>query len=70
MVEGATYAIFSPIWGLLLDRGLSPHLTLLMGCLGVVIGFSLLGPAPFLSFILPTNLFVVAIGLIIQGTYN
>jgi len=69
MVEGATYAIFSPIWGLLLDRGLSPHLTLLMGCFGVVIGFSLLGPAPFLSYILPTNLFVVAIGLIIQGAF-
>ena len=65
MVEGTTYAIFSPIWGILLDHGLSPYMTLLIGVLGVIIGFSLLGP---LTFIVPTNIFIVAIGLIIQGS--
>ena len=65
MVEGTTYAIFSPIWGILLDHGLSPYMTLLIGVLGVIIGFSLLGP---LTFIVPTNIFIVATGLIIQGS--
>ena len=65
MVEGTTYAIFSPIWGILLDHGLSPYMTLLIGVLGVIIGFCLLGP---LTFIVPTNIFIVATGLIIQGS--
>merc|ERR1719411_546334 len=67
MVEGATYAVFSPIWGLLLTRGLSPQVALLIGCLGVVFGYGLLGPAPFLYF-LPKNIYMVATGLIIQGS--
>ena len=68
MVEGTTYAIFSPIWGILLDRGLSPYMTLLIGCLGVIIGFCLLGPLTFIP-IVSTNIFIVATGLIIQGSW-
>lgn len=67
MVEGATYAVFSPLWGILLDRGLSPPISLLIGCLGVTFGYTLLGPAPFMSF-LPKNIFIVATGLVIQGS--
>ena len=69
MVEGTTYAIFSPIWGILLDRGLSPYMTLLIGCLGVIIGFCILGPLTFIP-IVPTNIFIVATGLIIQGSWD
>lgn len=67
MVEGATYAVFSPIWGTLLDRTKNKHcLFLFLGCLWVLVGFSLLGPAPFLSFI-PKNIYIVSIGLVVQG---
>ena len=69
MVEGATYAIFSPVWRILLNRGVDPHFTLLIGCLGVIIGYVLLGPASvLLPFIPMNNISIVVIGLIIQGS--
>ena len=68
MVEGATYAIFSPIWGILFDHGWNPHLMLLIGCFGVILAFFLLGPANVLLPFLPKNIIVIAIGLIIEGS--
>ena len=68
MVEGATYAIFSPVWGILFDRGWNPHLMLLIGCVGVILAFFLLGPANILLPFLPNNIIVISIGLIIEGS--
>ena len=65
-VEGATYAAFSPLWGWLLDKWVSPLAALITGAVCVMIGYCLLGPAPFLPFI-PTNIYVVGFALCIQG---
>jgi predicted MFS family arabinose efflux permease len=67
MVEGATYAAFSPLWGYLLDKSVGPHMALVFGCISVMVGFCFLGPAPFLPF-LPKNIYLVAVGLFIQGS--
>lgn len=67
MVEGATYAAFSPLWGFLLDKYVSPHFALIWGCASVIAGYCLLGPAPFLPF-LPQNVYLVGVGLFIQGS--
>nr|ACO10895.1 MFS-type transporter C6orf192 [Caligus rogercresseyi] len=52
MLDGAVYAIFSPIWGYLLDNGLQPIVALGSGCFCIVIGYSLLGPFHFCHFYL------------------
>ena len=59
--SGMTYAIFSPIWGYLLDKYLAPHVLFIIGCICVIIGFFLLGP------FLQLNVYLVAVGLAIQG---
>lgn len=65
MVEGATYAIFSPIWGFFLDKksisgGRWRYFPLAIGALGVICGYVLL----YLS----SNIYLVAGGLLIQGS--
>lgn len=67
MVEGATYALFSPIWGYLLDKKMGPFFPLVCGSIGVTIGYALLGPVPFLDSIIPSNIYTVVAGLFIQG---
>eukprot|EP00093_Oithona_nana_P013817 13817.XXX_125192_123766_1 [CDS] Oithona nana genome sequencing. len=66
MLEGLTYAICSPLWGYLLDKTQRPTMLFTIGCVTVLIGYSLLGPAPYLSF-LGKNVYFVAFGLVIQG---
>lgn len=66
MVEGATYALFSPLWGFLLDKNMGAHFALGLGASGVIVGYCLLGPAPFLPFI-PDSVYTIVAGLIIQG---
>ena len=56
-----TYAIFSPIWGYLLDKYLAPHVLFIIGCVSVIIGFFLLGP------FVELNVYLVAVGLAVQG---
>ena len=68
MVEGLTYALFSPIWGYLLDKRIKVCIPFTVGCLGVLLGYGLLGPAPFLTDVLPSNVYVVGAGLFIQGS--
>ena len=65
-VEGATYAAFSPLWGWLLDKWVSPWIALYTGTICVIIGYCLLGPSPFLPFI-PENVYVVGFALSIMG---
>jgi len=65
MVEGATYAIFSPIWGFFLDKksisgGRLRYLPLAIGALGVIFGYVLLFDS--------SDVYIVAVGLLIQGS--
>ena len=67
MVDGLTYALFTPFWGWILDAGyLSPLQSLFIGNLCIILGYSLLGPAPFLFFI-PSTVYMVGIGMAIYG---
>eukprot|EP00095_Tigriopus_kingsejongensis_P007961 maker-scaffold135_size322082-snap-gene-0.13 protein:Tk07961 transcript:maker-scaffold135_size322082-snap-gene-0.13-mRNA-1 annotation:"mfs-type transporter c6orf192" len=66
MTDGATYAIFTPIWGVLLDRGVPPFYALFFGNLFTLIGFLMMGPAPFLPF-LPTNEYFLGFALALHG---
>ena len=66
MVDGSTYAIFSPMWGYLLDHYISPFQALLWGNISVLFGYLLLGPAPFFPF-LPQNVYLLGAALAIHG---
>ena len=67
MVDGVTYALFTPFWGWVLDaRRLSPLQTLFIGNLCIIIGYSIIGPAPFFFFI-PSTVYLVGIGMTIHG---
>mgnify|MGYP003313272514 CR=1 FL=1 len=65
-LEGLTYAAFSPLWGILLDRGVSPYFTMILGVVCQIVGLSLLGPARYLEFI-PKSPYTTGIGLFILG---
>ena len=63
-IPGATYAIFSPIWGFFLDKksisgGRLRYLPLAIGALGVIFGYVLLFDS--------SDVYIVAVGLLIQG---
>ena len=66
LVDGATYAVFSPMWGYLLDHYISPFTAFLFGNVFVLLGYLLLGPAPFFPF-LPKNVYLVGAALAIHG---
>ena len=65
-LEGLTYAAFSPLFGILLDRGLSPYFTMTLGVVCQIIGLSLLGPAIYFQF-LPKSPYTTGAGLFILG---
>ena len=69
MLDGATYAIFSPFWGWILDnKNVSPLWALFWGNVFVILGFSMLGPLPGpLSWLLPSNVYLVAAAMCIHG---
>lgn len=66
-LEGLTYAAFSPLWGILLDRGISPYFTMILGVVCQILGLSLLGPARYFGFI-PKSPYTTGAGLFILGT--
>ncbi|TRY71976.1 hypothetical protein TCAL_12664 [Tigriopus californicus] len=66
MTDGATYAIFTPLWAWLLDKGMPPFYVLFFGNLFTLCGFLLLGPAPFLDF-LPVNEYLLGFALALHG---
>merc|ERR1712173_190988 len=66
-LEGLTYAAFSPLFGILLDRGMSPYLTMSFGVVCQILGLSLLGPARYFNFI-PKSPYTTGAGLFILGT--
>jgi len=50
VVNGGTYALTAPVFGWLCDRYVDPKVITVIGCLLVILGFCLIGPAPFLPF--------------------
>ncbi len=44
MIQGGTYAIAAPIWGMLCDKVLDPRLVTLTGSLLITVTFLFLGP--------------------------
>lgn len=49
VINGGTYALTAPWWGWLCDKVLPPKVVTLLGCIVLMIGFSLIGPVPFLD---------------------
>ena len=65
MCPGLVYTMLTPINGILLDRGLSKLLLLLIGTSSNIAAYLLLGPAPFLP--LQPSLAATVAGLLLQG---
>ncbi|XP_046442778.1 MFS-type transporter SLC18B1-like [Daphnia pulex] len=65
VIEGGIYAITAPVWGYLCDRKVQPKIVTLIGSIFIVVGFLLIGPAPFLP--LDTTLNLAITGLVIMG---
>ena len=49
MVDGASYALATPIWGLLLDKGLDSRAALILGSGIICLSYLGLGPIPPLT---------------------
>jgi len=65
VIEGGVYAVTAPFWGYLCDRKLQPKIITLAGALFVAVGFTLVGPAPFIP--LETSLPIAIGGLVVLG---
>ncbi|KAI5694134.1 hypothetical protein M8J76_008237 [Diaphorina citri] len=65
VINGGTYALMAPCWGWLCDRYLYPKVVTVIGCVLLAVGFSLIGPAPFIPG--ETVLWVTIVGLVIHG---
>ena len=48
VINGGTYALTAPCWGWLCDSKVMPKLVTVCGAVLLIIGFSLIGPAPFI----------------------
>ena len=65
VVNGGSYALTAPLFGLFCDRVGRPALVNAVGAFLIVISFTFLGPAPFVS--LPTLLPVCVGALVVHG---
>ncbi|XP_014245481.1 MFS-type transporter SLC18B1-like [Cimex lectularius] len=65
VINGGTYAVTAPFWGWLCDKKIEPKTASLMGCILIMVGFLLIGPAPFISN--QTNFTLTIIGLVAHG---
>lgn len=65
VINGGTYALTAPCWGWLCDKKLYPKIATVIGCGMIIIGFTMIGPAPFLP--VPTILWVSILGLVCHG---
>ncbi|XP_043273086.1 MFS-type transporter SLC18B1-like [Venturia canescens] len=65
VINGGTYAVTAPVWGWFCDKRIKPKIATVAGCILVMIGFSLVGPAPFI----PSNtlIWLTICGLLIHG---
>ena len=50
VVNGATYALFAPIWGYVCDKKLAPIIVTAIGSVLMFVSFLFIGPAPFFPF--------------------
>ena len=50
VINGGTYALTAPCWGWFCDTKMSPKIATFIGCLLLIVGFSLIGPAPYIPF--------------------
>ncbi|VVC34299.1 Major facilitator superfamily,Major facilitator superfamily domain [Cinara cedri] len=65
VINGGTYALTAPWWGWLCDKVLPAKVVTLLGCIILMIGFSLIGPVPFLNR--PTEMHITILGLVLHG---
>ncbi|GJQ84892.1 hypothetical protein Trydic_g507 [Trypoxylus dichotomus] len=65
VINGGTYALIAPVWGWLCDRTCPPKVLTVFGTIAVAIGFTLIGPAPYLNT--KTILWLTIVGLVIHG---
>ncbi|KAK3923553.1 MFS-type transporter SLC18B1 [Frankliniella fusca] len=65
VINGGTYALTAPCWGMLCDRVIVPKVATICGCLLIIVGFSLVGPAPFIPS--ETVLSMSIVGLVLHG---
>ncbi|XP_067014420.1 MFS-type transporter SLC18B1 [Anabrus simplex] len=65
VINGGTYALTAPFYGWLCDKKVLPKVITVMGCISIIIGFSMVGPAPF--FPGSTVLWVCIVGLVFHG---
>lgn len=49
VINGGTYALTAPWWGWLCDKVVPAKVVTLLGCIILMIGFSLIGPVPFIG---------------------
>jgi len=65
VIDGAVYALASPVIGFLLDRCLDPLLCILGGTTTICLGYLLMGPLP--PFLIQASLPQVCVGLALLG---
>ncbi|CAH1399278.1 unnamed protein product [Nezara viridula] len=65
VINGGTYALTAPCWGWLCDKRMLPKVATFIGCMLLIVGFSLIGPAPYIP--LDTVLWVTVLGLMTHG---
>ncbi|XP_015604899.1 MFS-type transporter SLC18B1 [Cephus cinctus] len=65
IINGGTYAITAPAWGWLCDKYSKPKVATVIGCVLVMVGFCLVGPAPFIPG--TTIIWLTILGLVIHG---
>lgn len=65
ILNGSTYALLAPFWGMMCDKYLSPRTLITFGATVVVVSFTFIGPVPFLHLKLSLALCIVS--LIVHG---
>ncbi|XP_049949400.1 MFS-type transporter SLC18B1-like [Schistocerca serialis cubense] len=65
VINGGTYALTAPCWGWMCDRFLMPKIATIIGCVMIMVGFSMIGPAPFIPC--DTILWLSILGLVCHG---
>ena len=66
MAGASAYTVTTPLFGILMDKGVSEAHMIILGNVLIVIGYVFLGPVPIFSFIKPSYWFTV-ISLVLQG---
>ncbi|XP_046424027.1 MFS-type transporter SLC18B1-like isoform X1 [Neodiprion virginianus] len=65
VINGGFYAMTAPAWGWICDKYSKPQIPTIAGCVLVMVGFGLVGPAPFIPC--ETLIWLTVLGLVIHG---